>query len=94
MGLVNELVRARSRADYDPPVTFIDIDDEDTYSVFDCEHGHVHASLRVPGYPHADLMFKDPEDAYWFADALLRAYDKAIEKSNLPGHKSRIRRRR
>jgi hypothetical protein len=49
------------------------------YRMSECDEAHIHARIRPPkSNSEYDLIFTNPEEAYDFAHALLRAYDKAV----------------
>lgn len=40
--------------------------------------GRIHTLIVVPDHPNIDLTFTTPEAGYDFAQAIMRAYDRAI----------------
>lgn len=49
----------------------------DVYEAFACHHGHVHVVMTMKDGSKLPLIFADADDAYTFAQTILRAYDDA-----------------
>lgn len=62
----------------DTPTHNPDTETPATYEAFACPADHVHVEIKMKvGKPIA-LVFDDPDEAYTFAQTILRAYDDAV----------------
>jgi len=49
-----------------------------TYEAFACAADHVHVEIKMKDGKPVCLVFDDPDEAYTYAQTILRAYDDAV----------------